>query len=324
MRFLFSLFFLISASFLSYAQTDTLISRSGEKYGVPIKSIDYNIFTRTYIVNFRQPVLINGRELDHSNASFLSAIRFRDGFQIPVEDGQIRQDWFLNAPTLVSRFGHLSAEGVFPLSDEQVRARVGNEAYELGYRPIRNSIRLSTWRVGVGAALLAGTVIAEKDSFSAWEKSDGVDGLSSFFNEALTHPVSRLNAAVGVESVISSISGLVLANYAMDRFVAGYDALSFPSRGRSVGRVVCGSALALAGAATMGIGFDHSVKSQDPNNKGWLVIVAGSALANLGIDQFAYGLSGLKGHSRLKNEGLEHLSLQCGPTPSGYGLSLAF
>ena len=92
MRFLFSLFFLISASFLSYAQTDTLISRSGEKYGVPIKSIDYNIFTRTYIVNFRQPVLINGRELDHSNASFLSAIRFRDGFQIPVEDGQIRQD----------------------------------------------------------------------------------------------------------------------------------------------------------------------------------------------------------------------------------------
>lgn len=324
MRALLSFLCLISASLLSYAQTDTLISRTGERYGVPIKSIEYNVFTKTYIVNFRQPVTINGRELDHSNASFLSGIRFRDGFQIPVEDGQIRQDWFLNAPTLVSRFGQLSAEAVFPLSDEQARARVGNEAFELGYLPVRNSIKLSTWRVGVGSALLAGAVIAERKALSSWEKSEGVDGLSTFFNEALTHPASRLAAAVGVESVISSISSLVLANYAMDRFVASYDGLSYPSRGRSVGRVVCGSAFFLAGAGTVGIGLDHSVKSRDPNNKGWLVIVAGSALANLGIDQFAYGLSGLKGHSRLRNEGLEHLSLHFGLLPSGYGLSLVF
>ena len=184
------------------------------------------------------------------------------------------------------------------------------------------------------------------DTFTEWEDVKDGDKKVGYIEYGYRNPYMTGLKAFGVGTLISAGANMV-SSALFVRYIGSHAGqINLPSIGRSKFRVGCGLALTGAGLALTGYGIarmnqgkhwkqewrfnperlhDDLVfeEGNKPGNE-WLWVAAGALVANLGICQFTYGFQSLKGHHRLKEAGLDRLSLHYGATPEGLGLCLVF
>ncbi len=337
--------FLLPANLLAQARKDTLYTRDNQAVGVNIDDIRQDAINHSYKATFKSWIELNNKELNQINLSFVREIVFKDGFRVPVENGVPVPNDVLQAPTKVGRFGKIYAEGIFPLTEDQSRTYLGAPVYECVFVPARKTFTLSAWQGGVGLVMVLGGMLGD-DTFSDWEDVKVDDKKVGYLEYGYRNPYMTGLKAFGVGTLISAGANMV-SSALFVRYIGSHAGqINLPSIGRSKFRVGCGLALTGAGLALTGYGIarmnqgkhwkqewrfnperlhDDLVfeEGNKPGNE-WLWVAAGALVANLGICQFTYGFQSLKGHHRLKEAGLDRLSLHYGATPEGLGLCLVF
>ena len=89
--------------------------------------------------------------LDSFRSLEVQKIVFADGFTLPFEDGQLDRSLLLKAPFYKGIHGDFMAEGVLPLTKEETRQLIGEEAWYLGRRVRKTQARAGMIKMLVGA-----------------------------------------------------------------------------------------------------------------------------------------------------------------------------
>lgn len=340
---LLALFF--TANLHAQARKDTLYTRDNQAVGVNIDDIRQDAINHSYKATFKSWIELNNKELNQINLSFVREIVFKDGFRVPIENGAPVLNDVLQAPTKVGRFGKIYAEGIFPLTEDQSRTYLGAPVYECVFIPARKTFTLSAWQGGVGLAMVLGGMLGD-DTFTEWEDVKDGEKKVGYIEYGYRNPYTTGLKAFGVGTLISAGANMI-SSALFVRYIGSHaEQINLPSIGRSKFRVACGLSLTGAGLALAGYGIARmndgkhwkqewrlnpdrlhdDLILQEGNKPGneWLWVAAGALVANLGVCQFTYGFNSLKGHHRLKQAGLDQLSLHYGATPDGFGLCLVF
>ncbi len=203
---LLALFF--TANLHAQARKDTLYTRDNQAVGVNIDDIRQDAINHSYKATFKSWIELNNKELNQINLSFVREIIFKDGFQVPIENGAPVLNDVLQAPTKVGRFGKIYAEGIFPLTEDQSRTYLGAPVYECVFIPARKTFTLSAWQGGVGLAMVLGGMLGD-DTFTEWEDVKDGEKKVGYIEYGYRNPYTTGLKAFGVGTLISAGANMI-------------------------------------------------------------------------------------------------------------------
>lgn len=341
-------FFLITSILLvaeisAHAQKDTIVTHSGERYGVTVKGFVENALDR--YVDVSPYMNERGQYVTRCPGGLVDRIVFADGFAIRMKDGKVVRDNITEAPRYTGGMTSIQMEGVMPLSSKESRELLGEYAYHLGFVPYKRQARAGLFKTVVGIPVsgwlyFRGLRMNRHGSEDVLDESMNVTGKKEWEEQSPWNTVFLFSASMGV----TGLAEMGLANLGISRLATDYKDYSGPSVGSSWRRVAVGAGLVGIGVSMMAYGtvqmdrkgywcnewkylLDGTVTHIDHGEKPgplWLWSLAGAVLTNLGTAELTYGINCLHGHSALKKAGLGDLSASIGPAPSGYGLTLQF
>lgn len=275
----------------------------------------------------------------------ISAIRFADGFVLPFRAGAPVRDVLVAAPTMANTFSYITAEGMFPLTQEEIRAMYGDFVYENGYRKYRRFCWIGMGKIAVGAA---GTFLCHYYDPSEWVTKRYFPDIDKYLPTLNGKDYSVGNLHPGWLTATSFFAGMALGG-AIDCFMTEplqrhlldrRTNWTPPTQSQVKARYITGGVLLGAGLGTMAgcFAYMNHYKTWYYGNKGenwgeswqkpvpkttWILMTGGAVLAHLGVSFFQLGSIE---NSLRKNAPDQPLGFQCsfGPAANGYGLTVRF
>ena len=276
---------LLGAVMLSANAQDTLWTVNGEVSTAKVESLGNR---RLRMSNFSANPSVTRMPI-----TYLTKVRFADGFEVPVQNGKPVWENLWACPNL--RYDGLTfkAEGMFPLEPEDIHRYLGDRHYYLGYLPVR-----TRGYAGLGeviAGLLGYASLLAFNADGAWANTAAMTSIGLLFSGGI---------------------GLFQAEGQMRNVLYWHEGKTYLSPARS--RVQMGIGLGMMAAGAGLIGWGGYLLAQDPD-RFTLLGMAGGALAGLGLSEF------LVGHVRLKSyKNLPAAEVQLGAASHGYGLTVSF
>lgn len=287
---------------------------------------------------------------DGFHSGEVSKVVFADGFVLPFEGGELDRSLLLKAPSFQASHGDFMAEGVVPLTREETRELIGDEAYYLSYKVRKNQARAGTAKLILGVSsgfacyLFRDHAVIKKEIPSMVGTTQEYIGSAEYkFN-----PLWQTGTAAAAVTAVYGVTEMALANGSIRKLASGFRDYQAPSAGSFRTKAILGGGLVLAGGAVTCLGYnriakdagwsetyslqtvagvDVPVKTKETGKKmaaPWLIPAAGALLANLGLTELTNGLTGLAGYSKLRAAGLERAQIRVAPTPYGMGVSMVF
>lgn len=351
LRLIVSLLLIIIASFEIYAQ-DKIYTVNGECFNSKVQSIDKNL------------VHLNPIERDSSTIktlprNYVTKIVFADDYTVEfTKEGEVVRDRLLEAPMFKAKGSRIYAEGVVPLNEEETSQYFGVDRYYLSFKPERarymtGMMQLFTGGAGIGLCAFLETPISFELNKDIWyrtyEKSIVFHGLSIQRTTPLNvkdrvifsgHLVPYMVTAefFTTTTLISGITNIIASSAAL-KTINSRNNKPAPSLTSTKVQYWTGIGLAVAGTGALIGGYldlnnhkDWYIEhNPDPRYErhtgdapiaGPILAIAGSVLMNIGITEFTVASTRLKGYQ--KTGSTAPLALACGPTPTGYGMTLTF
>lgn len=351
LRLIVSLLLIIISSFGIYAQ-DSIYTVNGEYFKSKVQSIDKNL------------IHINPIERDSSTIksfprNYVTKIVFSDDYIVEfTKDGEIVRDKLLEAPVFKAKGSRIYAEGVVPLNEEETSQYFGVDRYYLSFKPERaryltGMMQLFTGGAGIGLCAFLETPISFELNKDIWyrtyEKSIVFHGLSIQRTTPLNvkdrvifsgHLVPYMVTAEffttttlisGITNIITSSSALKKINTRNNKPAPTLTSTKV-QYWTSIGLTVVGAGALIGGYLDLNTHKDWYIEhNPDPRYErhtgdapiaGPILAIAGSVLMNIGVTEFTVASTRLKGYSKIGNN--TPLALACGPTTSGYGMTLTF
>lgn len=275
---------------------------------------------------------------------------FADGFVLPFEEGALDRSLLLTAPSYKAAHGDFMAEGVVPLTREETRELIGNEAYYLGYRVRKNQARGGLAKLLVGAPAGFLCYLTRGSAVQITEIPSLVGGRMENIGsgEYRFNPLWQTGTGFAVATAAYGAAEMAVTNISIRKLASSFRDFQAPSAGAFRTRALLGGGLVLAGGAVTYLGYDRIAKDagwsetyemqtvagvdvpvkvrQDGKKMAapWLLPAAGALLVNFGITELTNGLTGLAGYKTLREAGLDRAQIHIVPTPYGMGVSMVF
>lgn len=269
---------------------------------------------------------------------------FADGFVLPFEGGGLDRGLLLKAPSYKASHGDFMAEGVVPLTKDETRRLIGDEAYYLNYRVSKIQALAGTAKFIAGAA---GGFICylTRDYDIRMRAVPGPVGTNYLYTY---NPFWNTGTPASIVTAVYGAAEMAVANISIRRLATTFRNYRAPSVGSFRTKAILGGGLLLAGGAATWWGFDRMAKDEgwvetyisettaniekefkikDRGEKlsvPWLLPAAGALLANFGLTELTNGLTGLSGYGKLRAAGLARAQLCVAPVPFGVGVSMVF
>lgn len=318
---------------------DTVLMVTGARLPVKVTGLKYDGLDR--LVVFSPYKDEKGKTLDHIQGDLVDKITFHDGFTVQFLGGELLRDNLTEAPRYTYRQSGLQAEGVIPLTHEEIRMRLGDEVYEAGYCPYRRQALIGSIKAAVMLPLSLATYFYGNITVSRKEFADR----KGYYLLTQASPFGNLSRWLAVTTGATGLAETMICSSRIGKLASHPESFRQPSLSASRWRVAAGSTLVLAGAGLMGYGYWRSgtVRLSQGYQKAtdggkdvlvseigrspaavWLWSLAGAAVLNVGASELTYGINCLHARSVLRNKGLDRLTVSFAPTPGGAAMSLCF
>lgn len=355
MRYVFQLIVSILlttiASFGLYAQ-DSLYTVNGECFKSKVQSIDKNLIHITPIENDSSTIKSLPR-------NYVSKIVFSDGFIVEFsKDGEVVRDRLLEAPMFKAKGSLIYAEGVVPLNEDETSQYFDADRYYLSFKSERTKyltgmMQLFTGGAGFGLCAFLETPVTLGLNKDIWYRT--YDN-SIVFHGVTIQRTTPLNVKDRVifsghlvpymvtaefftfTTLVSGITNIITSSMALKKINARNNKPA-PTLSSTKAQYWTGIGLTVAGAGALIGGYldfnthkDWYIEhNPDPRYEshngdapiaGPILALAGSVLMNIGVTEFTVASTRLKGYQKIGNTA--PIALSCGPTPTGYGMTLTF
>ena len=338
-KWFFPAVLLLFSVFTTYGQSDTLVLNNGQVYAA--RKLNYSSAFRKLKVNMEHTSADRTVEIPLED---IASIRFADGFELPFSQGKPVRSGLLSAPHFTSASSSIYAQGMIPLSQEEIRTLYGETLYRYGYRTFRRVQWAGLAKAGVG---IAGWAVSHSLNPSEWVNirvDDHNHAISSLSGTDVTkgdlYPDWLAAGAFFTGLAVAGFTDCWMSSNLQQRMLGHYLAGDpFPSRREITVRYVGGAALMAAGLGTMAGCYDHlnrhrtwlwegrenlGKEGETPVSKMvWIYMAGGAFLTHFGVSMIEVGAL----ESRLRKHSADRpMALHCsfGVAPSGYGLTLQF
>lgn len=332
-----------------YAQ-DKIYSVNGDCFESKVQAIDKEVVRIT-------PIDMETHTIRQLPRNYVSKIVFADGMEVNFTgEGEIIRDGLLDSPSFKARGSRVYAEGVIPLTEDETAVYYGLERYYLSFKPERTRyltgmMQMFAGGAGFGLCAFLETPISfglNKDIwYRTYENSFVFHGVTFQRTTPLNvkdrvifsgHLVPAMVTAefFTATTLVSGVTNILTSSIAMKKINARTDGPA-PSQASTKAQYWTGIGLAAAGTGVLIGGFldlnahkDWYIEhNPDPRYErhegdapiaGPILALAGSVLMNIGLTEFSVASARLKGYHKTAAP----LALTCGPTASGYGLTVSF
>ena len=358
--FIISLVFSLIAA-QAAAQTDSLRLQNGQTWSVSRLTVN-NRSVKAVLQGHpisrqseRTPSYsVSGINLESRSVSIppkdIAAICFADGFDLPFHEGVPSREQLLRAPTFKTSFNTVFSEGLFPLTQDEIRTLYGETLYRYGYTQYRRYFWSGVGKIGLG---VLGVILTKHKDPTEWVMLRYHSDINRYISSLTGTDFTRGNLYPGWLTAEAFFTGQIIGGF-VDGCLAGvmqqhlgrtYKDWKPLTQSQINARYIGGAGLITAGLGTMAGCYVHMdrnrqwywAKSDNRGEEGqkpikktsWLLMAGGAVLTHFGVSLIEQGAieSQLRKHTETGSEagsGLYGCQLSLGPAAHGYGLTLTF
>lgn len=351
MKQLFPLFFTICLS---------VVISSGLHAQDKVRTVNGDIYTVKVLQVTKDIVRIDPIQTDYTvikqfPRNYVESITFSDGAEVKfAPGGELIRDGLADVPTIKAKTDGIYAERLFKLNEEETMYVLGQDKYYLMYKPAKTKTIVGMAQMVAGGVSMFPLFRIDNKGIRYRTQKGGFQIVGTYIqsaeplrNSANTLLFSGLFNPYIVSGEILSTTTMVcgLVNF-FSSWVSLSSALKdtpLPTISNTkthywtgIGMMAAGAGALVAGTIDManksewywdlwdGTGSTdrYNIKNGTYPVAGPILALAGSILMNIGITEFTVASTRLKGYQ--KTGSTAPLALACGPTPTGYGMTLTF